>query len=108
MRLVLPGAFQRQCIKPNGFLSMRREVMAARSTAIVTEQDDTKLCSCFFEYETPKVVTIKSVPMGILRAMLHLIVIAFVFSYQLWYSQGYQVFTQGETCVTLKIKGFSM
>ena len=48
-------------------------------------------CSSFFEYETPKVVTIQNVPLGILRLMLQLCVIAFVVVYQLWYARGYQV-----------------
>ena len=50
-----------------------------------------KCCGTFFfEYETPKVVSIQNVPLGILRVVLQLLVIAFVVVFQLWYSQGYQ------------------
>ncbi len=61
----------------------------------------------FFEYETPKVVTIQSVPLGILRLLLQLLVIAFVVVYQLWYAKGYQEFAEVEASVTTKVKGFS-
>ena len=67
-----------------------------------------KLCSCFFEYETPKVITVKNVPMGILRLLLHTIIISFIAIFQLWYSRGYQTFLDVEASVTTKVKGFSM
>ena len=62
---------------------------------------------CFFEYETPKVITVKNVPMGILRFILHNIVIAFVILYQLWWAHGYQAFGEVESSVTTKVKGFA-
>ena len=62
---------------------------------------------CFFEYETPKVITVKNVPMGILRLTLQTSVLAFLMGYQLWYARGYQDFTVGEISLTVKIKGFS-
>ncbi len=64
-------------------------------------------CTNFFEYETPKVVTIQNVPLGILRMLLQLMVIAFVVVYQLWYARGYQEFAEVESSVTTKVKGFS-
>ena len=67
-----------------------------------------KLCSCFFEYETPKVITVKNVPMGILRLLLQTIIISFIAIFQLWYSRGYQTFLDVEASVTTKVKGFSM
>ena len=67
-----------------------------------------KCCGAFFfEYETPKVVSIQNVPLGILRAVLQLLVIAFVVVFQLWYSQGYQEFAEVESSVTTKVKGFA-
>ena len=87
---------------------MKSEAMAARSTIVIAEKEESKLCPFFFEYETPKLVTIQSVPLGILRLILQTLVLVFVFAYQLWYSQGYQVFTEGETCVITKVKGLSM
>ena len=68
----------------------------------------TGCCSSFFEYETPKVVTVQNVPLGILRLLLQTTVIAFVVIYQLWYARGYQEFAEVETSLTTKIKGFSM
>ena len=67
-------------------------------------------CVCpgtFFEYETPKVVTVKNVPLGILRLSLQVIVTGFVVFYQLWYARGYQEFAEVEASVTTKVKGFS-
>ena len=68
------------------------------------------MCLCpgaFFEYETPKVVTVKNIPLGILRLLLQVIVIVFVVFYQLWYARGYQEFAEVEASVTTKVKGFS-
>ena len=62
---------------------------------------------CFFEYETPKVITVKNVPMGILRLILQSMVVAFVVGYQLSWARGYQEFGEVEASVTTKIKGFS-
>ena len=49
-----------------------------------------KMFSTFFEYETPKVVTVQNVPLGILRLLLQVLVVSFVVFYQLWYARGYQ------------------
>ena len=65
-------------------------------------------CSYFFEYETPKVVTGKNIPLGILRMVLHTICISFVVVYELYYARGYQEFAEVETSLTTKVKGFSM
>ena len=65
------------------------------------------LAECFFEYETPKVVTVKNVPMGILRLIVHTVVITFVVLYQLWWARGYQAFGEVEASITTKVKGFS-
>ena len=61
-----------------------------------------------FEYETPKVIKIRSVPLGILRLLLKIGVVIFVIVYELWYCRGYQEFTSIESCNSLKIKGFAM
>ena len=81
----------------------KREAMAEGSTLSLGG-----FFSCFFEYETPKVITVKNVPMGILRLVLHFVCIGFVVVYQLWYARGYQEFAEVETSLTTKIKGFSM
>ena len=64
-------------------------------------------CYRFFEYETPKYVRVTNVRFGILRFFLQIIVIAFVITYQLWYSRGYQKFGGIEASVTTKVKGTS-
>ena len=61
----------------------------------------------FFEYETPKVVKVRNVPLGIARLILQTCIIIFVLVYQLWYARGYQEFTVVETSQTTKLKGFS-
>ncbi len=83
---------------------------ASGSVAAAAAPKPTGLAACctnFFEYETPKVVTIQNVPLGILRMLLQLMVIAFVVVYQLWYARGYQEFAEVESSVTTKVKGFS-
>ena len=66
------------------------------------------LCSYIFEYKTPKLVIVRSVPLGILRIVLAILLISFILSYKLWYARGYQEFADVESTLTTKIKGFSM
>ena len=66
------------------------------------------LPSAIFEYDTPKVITVKNVPMGILRLILQSSVMCFLVIYQLWYSRGYQQFCDVESSITAKVKGFAM
>ena len=89
---------------------MKREAMAEGATIAAGSNNrvDSSLCSCFFEYETPKVITVKNVPMGILRLVLHTTCISFIVLYQLWYACGYQEFAEVDSSLTTKIKGFSM
>ena len=61
-----------------------------------------------FEYETPKVVKVKNIPMGILRLILSTSMLCFVVFFQLWYARGYQTFLDVDSSVTNKVKGFSM
>ena len=65
-------------------------------------------CSFLFEHETPKEVIVRNEPLGYVRLVLHTFTISFVVLYQLWYARGYQEFTEVESCLTMKIKGFSM
>ena len=57
--------------------------------------------------ETPKVVAVKSVPLGILRLALNISLVLFVFVYEFWYARGYQNFTEVHSSITVKVKGFS-
>ena len=61
--------------------------------------------SMFFEYETPKVITVKNVPMGILRAMIVMSTMSFLLYAQLYVGRGYQSFCDSESSVTTKVKG---
>ena len=56
-----------------------------------------------FEYETPRVVTLRHVHLGILRLLLQVSVLAFVLLYQLWYTKGYQSFDVVSSSVTTKV-----
>ena len=60
---------------------------------------------CFFEYETPKVITVKNIPMGIFRIIVQGAILTFLFGFQLWHSRGYQTFGDVEASITTKIKG---
>ena len=61
----------------------------------------------WFLSETPKVVAVKSVPLGILRLALNISLVIFVFVYELWYARGYQNFIQVHSSTTVKVKGLS-
>ena len=60
-----------------------------------------------FEYETPKVIRVQSIPLGILRVLLKILVVVFVIAYELWHCRGYQKFTSVESCCSTKIKGYA-
>ena len=60
-----------------------------------------------FEYETPKVIKVQSIPLGILRVLLKILVVVFVIAYELWHCRGYQKFTLVESCCSTKIKGYA-
>lgn len=59
--------------------------------------------SCFYEYDTPKLVRVRHVPLGILKLVMQIVVLAFVLVYQLWHANGYQTFAQVESSVTTKV-----
>merc|ERR1719471_1221726 len=67
-----------------------------------------KMLATLIEYETPKVVTVHNVSIGILRRSLQLFVVLYVGLYQLWYAQGYQEFSSVESSTTTKVKGYSI
>ena len=61
-----------------------------------------------FEYETPKVVKVKNVPLGIMRFVTQMLIVMFIFAYELWYARGYQEFIEIRSSLTTKVKGLSM
>merc|ERR1712141_282820 len=50
--------------------------------------------NCLCEYETPRVVTVRHIPLGILKLVMQISVLAFVLVFQLWHAKGYQTFAQ--------------
>ena len=64
--------------------------------------------SYFFVSETPKVITVRNVPIGILKLLLQTFTLCFIVVFQLWYARGYQTFHNVEASITNKVKGFSV
>ena len=62
-----------------------------------------KLCIYVCEYKTPRLVTVRIVPLGILKMVVYIGVILFVLLFQLWYKKGYQSFARVESSVTTKV-----
>ena len=60
-----------------------------------------------FEYETPKTIVVKNIPMGIMRLCLQSMALSFILLYQIWYARGYQSFCDVEASITTKVKGFA-
>ena len=56
-----------------------------------------------FEYQTPRVVTLRHYKLGIFRLILQSCILAFIFIFQLWYKKGYQSFSDVEASVTTKV-----
>ena len=56
-----------------------------------------------FEYQTPRVVTIRHYKLGIFRLLLQLCILAFILIFQLWFKKGYQTFAEVEASVTTKV-----
>lgn len=59
--------------------------------------------SCLSEYETPKVVVVRHIPLSIFRLIVQICVFAFIIVYKLWYMKGYQTFASVESSVTTKV-----
>ena len=90
------------------FLSLKVDLIALRSKEIkMTFRFDLFFPEWIFEYETPKVITVKNIPMGIFRLLVQTSILIFIFGFQLWYSRGYQTFLDVESSETNKLKGRS-
>ena len=61
--------------------------------------------SVFFEYDTPKIVHIRSKKIGILSRLVQTCVLAYVIGYVLVFSKGYQEVDEVVSAVTSKVKG---
>ncbi|GAV00368.1 hypothetical protein RvY_11229-2 [Ramazzottius varieornatus] len=59
----------------------------------------------FFEYDTPKIVHIQSLHIGITYRFVQLVIISYVIGWVLVYKKGYQETDNVESSVTSKVKG---
>ena len=63
-----------------------------------------KRCLCsLFEYETPRFVTVRYLPLGILKIITQICVLVFVVVYEMYYAKGYQTFANVRSSVTTKV-----
>ena len=60
-------------------------------------------CIGLCEYETQRVVTVRHIPLGILKLVMQICGLVFVIFFQLWHAKGYQTFAQVESSVTTKV-----
>eukprot|EP00095_Tigriopus_kingsejongensis_P001653 snap_masked-scaffold801_size95070-processed-gene-0.12 protein:Tk01653 transcript:snap_masked-scaffold801_size95070-processed-gene-0.12-mRNA-1 annotation:"hypothetical protein DAPPUDRAFT_206200" len=61
----------------------------------------------FIEYETPRLVKVHNVYLGLVIRVSQILVFSYVISYAILYERGYQEFGQVESSVTVKLKGTS-
>ncbi|KAG8181809.1 hypothetical protein JTE90_001465 [Oedothorax gibbosus] len=64
-----------------------------------------KIAESIFSYETPKIVQIKSILIGVVSRLIQLTIIGYIIGYVLVYKKGYQEFSEVESSVTTKVKG---
>ncbi|CAL1272479.1 unnamed protein product [Larinioides sclopetarius] len=68
----------------------------------------TSIAESLFSYETPKIVQIKSILVGVISRLIQLIIIAYIIGYAIIYQKGYQEFSDVESSVTTKVKGIAL
>ena len=61
--------------------------------------------SIFFEYDTPKIVHIKSKKIGIFSRLIQLLIVSYIVGFVLVYKKGYQETGAVVSAVTAKLKG---
>ncbi|CAC5361215.1 P2RX4 [Mytilus coruscus] len=64
-----------------------------------------KAIGVFFEYDTPRIVHIRSKKVGVINRLLQLIIIGYVIGYAIVYKKGYQEVDAVQSAVTTKLKG---
>ncbi|XP_055957799.1 P2X purinoceptor 4 isoform X2 [Patella vulgata] len=64
--------------------------------------------SVFFEYDTPRIVHIRSKKVGIINRFLQLAIISYVIGFAIIYKKGYQDFDDVNSAVTTKLKGVAL
>ena len=63
--------------------------------------------SVFFEYDTPKVVHIRSKKVGVTSRLVQGCILAYIVGYAIIYEKGYQQFDSVMSAVTTKVKGIA-
>ncbi|KAG7476760.1 hypothetical protein MATL_G00086280 [Megalops atlanticus] len=66
------------------------------------------LCQCFFEYETPKILKIRSRKVGTVNRLIQAVIIAYVIGYVYVLKRGYQDTDSVLSSVTTKVKGIAL
>ncbi|XP_021377635.1 P2X purinoceptor 4-like isoform X2 [Mizuhopecten yessoensis] len=61
--------------------------------------------SIFFEYDTPRIVHIKSKKVGVINRFLQLVIIGYIIGYAIIFKKGYQKVDTIQSAVTTKVKG---
>jgi len=61
--------------------------------------------SVFFEYDTPRIVHIRSKKVGLINRLLQLIILVYIIGFAIIYKKGYQDFENVQSAVTTKVKG---
>ncbi|XP_014678562.1 PREDICTED: P2X purinoceptor 4-like [Priapulus caudatus] len=59
----------------------------------------------FFEYDTPRIVHIRSKKVGVINRIIQFLIVAYIVGYVIIYSKGYQKFGGIDSAVTTKVKG---
>ena len=59
----------------------------------------------FFEYDTPRIVHIRSKKVGVINRFIQLVIIGYVIGYAIVWKKGYQEFDDVQSAVTTKLKG---
>ncbi|XP_029427109.1 P2X purinoceptor 4 [Rhinatrema bivittatum] len=66
------------------------------------------LGSCLFEYDTPRIVLIKSRKVGLMNRLVQLVILAYVIGWVFLWEKGYQEFDSVVSSVTSKVKGVAV
>ncbi|KAG1653487.1 P2X purinoceptor 4 [Nymphon striatum] len=65
-------------------------------------------CAATFEYDTPKIVHIKSKKVGFLNRLIQLAIIGYIIGYVIIYKKGYQDTSPVQSAVITKVKGVAL
>jgi len=71
----------------------------------IVESAARSFLSVFFEYDTPRIVHIRSKKVGLFNRLIQLLVIGYIIGYVIVYKKGYQDTEKVQGAVTTKVKG---